>query len=342
VDKVLTGEASAEERETLEYLSASSPEVRKLIRSRAALFSDLRRIPAVEPPTDLKGGILEAVRREAAQAESSGDLAAPEAAGEAGATGSRVPIHSTPRSTHAANRKWVLGGAVVLAAIVAVIALRNPGPKTNTQGTIGAARPSHPELASGARVSLDSPLLASFIESETFRRLAASPAFREAAKSDAFNRMLANDALREASAKHDLARVFGNAHVTALLASDVFARGMTDARVREALLRSDLAHRIDKAHLAELLKSEVFQDAAQRAEFVKIVDAHLAAALEVDGFRAVMDGLTLDTFAAVREVASSPAADLFRDGAFREAAARAEFSQVAAAGFVEALARVPR
>ena len=222
------------------------------------------------------------------------------------------------------------------AAIIAVIALRNPGSRPNAQGTIGAAR-----QVTGADVSLDDPQLASFIRSDIFRKLAANPAFREAAKSDAFNRVVASDALREASARHDLASVFENTHVKALLESDAFAKAMTDARVRETLLKADLAHLIENARHTELLTSDAFKDAALRAEFVKVANAHLVEALRVDGFRSVMEALNIDTFAAVREVASSATVSLFRDGAFREAAARTEFSKVADAGLIEALARVP-
>jgi hypothetical protein len=349
VDRVLAGEASAEERESLERMSASDPKIREVVESRARLFSDLRRLRVAEPPPEIRGIILETVKRETAQAGSEPELA------EHGRARAAVPrerakfpsghwarlTHPEQWRSHMANKKWILGAGVILVAVVAAIALRNPGPKSNTQGTIGAANRYHSEQVTGADVSLDNPQIASFIQSDTFRKLAASPAFREAAKSDAFNRVVASDALREASAKHDLSSVLENAHVVELLKSDAFAKGMTDAQVRESLLKTDLAHLIESGRLTEVLKSDAFKDAALRTEFVKVASAHLVEALRVDGFRSVMEGLNIDTFAAVREVASSAMVDLFRDGAFREAAARTEFSRVADAGLVEALAKVP-
>lgn len=309
-----------------------------------------------------------------------------------------------------ANKKWILGGAVALAAIVAIIALRNPGPNTNAQGTIGAANRYHSEQVTAQDVSLDDPALATFIQSDAFRKLAASDAFREAAKSDAFNRIVGNDGLRDAAHRFDLARVLENAHVVELLKSDAFAKGMTDALVHESLREADLAYLSEGNRLAELLKMDAFRDEAMRTELVKVAaeasrleavriedfsritdnyatlkdaeairalegnrvfaDAlqhgflelfrtpesakfateglrtltesrHLTEALRVEGFKSVMDALNIDTYAAVKEVASSAMVELFRDGAFREAAARTELSRVADAGFVEALARIP-
>jgi hypothetical protein len=415
VDAVLAGEASAGERKTLEELSAADPTVQTTIESRAALFDTLRRLRVAAPPSDLRGMILEAVGREAAQgARRSAVDTMPASRSDTPRTLSE-PLarlfHPKRWRSHMANKQWILGGAVVLAAIVAVVALRNPGPKTNAQGTIGAANRYHSEQVAAKDVSLDDPTIASFIQSDTFRKLAASDAFREAAKTDAFSRIVGDDGLREAAYKHDLARVLENAHVAELLKSDAFAKGMTDALVHESLVKSDLAYLLEGSRLTELLKSEAFRDAGMRTEFVKVasealktdavkiadfsrvvdgnatlrdadamrtlegqkafVDAlqhgflelfrtpesanftieglrslaesrSLLEALRVEGFRDVMEGLNIDTFAAVREAAASATmVDLFRDGAFREAAARTELSRVADAGFKEALARIP-
>lgn len=402
MDAVLAGEASTEERQTLERLSAADPGIQKTIESRAALFSALRQVRVVDPPPGLRSEILEAVRQ--ASAANAKELA------ESPSGHWARMFHPKRWRSQMAYKQWILGGAVVLAAVVAFVALRNPGPKTNAQGTIGAANRYNSEQVGSGDVSLDKPEIAAFIQSDTFRKLAASPSFREAAKSDAFNRVVSNDALREASAKHDLARVFENAHVVELLKSDAFAKGMTDALVHESLLKADLGYLMESAHLADLLKMDALKDAALRTDFIKVANeaarlesvkiadfsrladnyatlkdsdairalegnkyfidalqhgfldlfrtpesakfateglrsltesAHLAEALKVDGFRSVMEGLNVDTFGAVREVASSATVDLFRDAAFREAAARTEFSQIADAGFVDALARIP-
>lgn len=417
VDAVLAGEASPGEREALERLSASDPTIQHTIEARAALFTTLRGLRRVDPPPDLRGMVLEAVSLEAARGTGAGGHQESDEAGFDPQERTPHPsgllarvFHPKRGRSHMANKKWILGGAVALAAIVAVIALRNPGANNNAQGTIGAANRYHSEQVTAADVTLDDPALASFIQSDTFRKLAASDAFREAAKSDAFNRVVSDDALREASHRFDLARVLENAHVAELLKSDVFAKAMTDALVHESLREADLARLIEGNRLAELLRMEAFRDEAMRAELVKaaaeasrldavriedfsrITDnyatlknaeairalegnkyfidalrhgylelfrtpesakfaveglrrltesAHLAEALKVEGFKSVMDALNIDTFAAVKEVASSAMVDLFREGAYREAAARTELSKVADAGFVEALARIP-
>lgn len=221
------------------------------------------------------------------------------------------------------NKKWILGGAAAVAVVVAFIALRNPNQGTNAQGTIGAANRYQSEQVSAKDVALDNPQVASFLQSDTFRKLAASPSFREAAKSDAFGRVVANDNLRDASAKYDLAKIFESAHVTDLLQSDVFAKAMTDARISEGLNQADLAKMIDGAHLADLLKMDALRDLARQADFIKLAnDAARADARSMvdlakiaDGYKGIKDS---DAYRALEgnryfaEAVKSGFMDLFR------------------------------
>ena len=330
MDAVLAGEASLAEREELDRLCAADPDVREMKEARAALFASLRRIRPVEPPADLRESILEAVRLEAVRA-SPGAEAAEEVSRDrkSGSAADASPglwarmFHTNRRRSQMSNKKWILGGAVAIAVVVAFVALRNPNPGNNAQGTIGAANRYQSQQVSGADVSLDNNKIASFLQSDAFRKLAASPSFREAAKSDAFGRFVANDGLRDASAKYDLAKVFESAHVLDLLKSDVFAKGMTDALIADGLHKADLAKMIEGAHLADLLKMDALRDLARKDDFIKLasdaarMDARSIVDLNriADGYKGLKDS---DSFRALEgnkyfaDALQSGFMDLFR------------------------------
>jgi len=197
------------------------------------------------------------------------------------------------------NKKWILGTAVVLAAVIAFVALRNPSRQSNAQGTIGAANRYQSQQVSGSDVSLDNPQVASFLQSDTFRKLAASPSFREAAKNTDFSRVIASDQLREASARYDLAKVLDNAYVADLLKSDVFMKAMTDARISEGLRKADLARLLDSAHLTDLLKMDQVRQLALKSEFIRLAND----AARVDA-RSVMDLAKLDSYRSLKDDAA--------------------------------------
>ena len=329
MDAVLAGEASPEEQAALDRMVAADPAVRAMMESRGRLFSALRRVRAAEPPADLRDSILDAVRKAAvttAQRAGRTTRAEEEANGEE----FDVPeglwarlFNPNRRRSQMSNKKWILGAAAGVAVVVAFLAMRNPNQGTNAQGTIGAANRYQSEQISGKDVALDNQQVANFIQSDTFRKLAANPAFREAAKSDAFGRVVASDALRDASAKYDLAKVLDNAHVADLLRTDVFAKAMTDARIAEGVRKADLARMIEGAHLADLLKLDALRDAAAKADFIKLandaarVDARSMTDLAkiADGYKGLKDSdawRTLEGNKYFADAVNAGLMDLFR------------------------------
>ena len=303
MDAVLAGEASPGDREELDRLAAADPVIREIIESRATLFDTLRRVRAAEPPADLRESILKAVRREASSegaAEARKVFRGPQAARSEGddftaGLWARL-FNPNRRRSQMPNKKWILGGAAVLAVAVAFIALRAQNPGTNAQGTIGAASRYQSEQMSGKDVSLDNTQVAAFLQSDAFRKLSKEPSFREAAKSDIFARVVANDNLRDASAKYDFARIFENAHVADLLRSDVFAKAMTDARIAEGVRKADLARMVEGAYLADLLKLDALRVLARNADFIKL--ANDAARTDA---RSIVDfGRLADSYATLK------------------------------------------
>ena len=129
-----------------------------------------------------------------------------------------------------ANKKWFVAGAVVIAAVIAFVALRSPRLASNgTEGAIGAANRYQSEQMTGKDVALDNPETAAFIQSDTFRKIAADPSLREAFRSADLNRVIAADGMRNkanalaAFVGSDNARIFlGNEKIRAALDAGVF------------------------------------------------------------------------------------------------------------------------
>lgn len=166
------------------------------------------------------------------------------------------------------NKKWIITGSVVVAAVIGYVAMQ--GPKLGNEGTpgaIGAANVYKSEQIGSGDVSLDNAQVATFIQSDVFRKLATDESFREAARSESFNRFLDSDALREASAKVDVAAVLSDASFKELLKTEAFAKAIEDGSLREALAEIDLAKLTEGNRLAELLRSDALRELAMREDF---------------------------------------------------------------------------
>src|SRR6266581_1278816 len=155
------------------------------------------------------------------------------------------------------NKTWIITGAVVVAAAIGYVALRGPQvPRKGTEGAIGAAKRYQSQQISNQDVTLDSPQVASFIQSDTFRKLATDKAFREAAKNEALASFLRSDQLREASAKTDVGKVLESAAVQKLLRDEVFSKQVESGLLTEAVSKApELFASKDAARLEQLLST---------------------------------------------------------------------------------------
>jgi len=203
-----------------------------------------------------------------------------------------------------ANKTWIISGAVAVAAVVAFVALRGPNPGSEgTPGAIGTANRYQSEQMGSGDVTLDDAQVATFIQSDVFRKLATDEAFREAARAESFNHFLANAALREASAKYDMARLMSDASFRDLLRTEAFARALDQAKLGEAIRYTDLAKLTEAGRLTDLLRSEPLRELAMREDFQRFADA--AARAQVTSVEALgrVEGIDamrkLDSFRAL-------------------------------------------
>lgn len=267
-----------------------------------------------------------------------------------------------------ANKTWIISGAVAVAAVVAFVALRGPNPGgEGTPGAIGTANRYQSEQMGSGDVTLDDAQIASFIQSDVFRKLATDEAFREAARMESFNRFLAIDGLREASAKYDMARLLGDANFRDLMKTEAFARALDMGRLAELARYSDLAKLTEAGRLTELLKSEPLRELAMREDFQRFADAaaraqvasydDLARVEGIDAMRKLDSFRALEANARFQEAMKSGFLSMFRttdlakfsiEGfrdladmkAFTEAARLDGFAKIASAMRVEDLAAV--
>ncbi len=174
------------------------------------------------------------------------------------------------------NKKWIITGAVIVAAAVGYVALRSPGTsKKGTEGAIGVANRYQSQQIGNQDVTLDSPQVASFIQSDTFRKLASDAKFREAARQEAFSKVVASDNLRELSAKVDLGKVLDQAVVKDLLRSDQFRDAAKSGLLSEAVRKSpDLFTATEGSRISELLKSPGLADLAKNEDFLRLADQY--------------------------------------------------------------------
>lgn len=137
------------------------------------------------------------------------------------------------------NKKWLLTGAVIIAAAIALVYLRGPRVTNHgTEGAIGAANRYQSQQMTAQDVTLDNPEMAAFIQTDTFRKIAADPALREAFRSEALSVVIGSEGLR---GKTDaLAAFIADEATRKLFASDK-ARSALDAGVFRSVDVRELA-----------------------------------------------------------------------------------------------------
>ncbi len=207
------------------------------------------------------------------------------------------------------NKTWIITGAVVVAAAIGYVALRGPAvPRKGTEGAIGAAKRYQSQQISNQDVTLDSPQVASFIQSDAFRKLATDKAFREAAKNEGLASFLRSDQFRQVSAEYDVGKVLENAAVQALLRDEEFRKNNVESGLLAEALRMapELFASTDAARFAALLSSRDVDALVRRTEFQQLAEAWIQKIAVQDAARS-----PVKTDAAMRLEAFNQLADQY-------------------------------
>jgi hypothetical protein len=205
------------------------------------------------------------------------------------------------------NRKTiVMIAGVIVAAGVGFLAWRGAVPsRDGTEGAIGAAKRYQSQQIGDQDVTLDDAQVATFIQSDSFRKLATDPKFREAARSESFGRVVENNSIREVSARVDLGEVLQHAAIQDLLKSPEFAKAVESGHMKELALKSpDLFTVTESAHLKNMLNAKGVSELARNAEFLNLAAEYIRrieaaqgsmdAAHGTDAARTVDEARTMD------------------------------------------------
>jgi hypothetical protein len=149
-------------------------------------------------------------------------------------------------------------------------------PKTGTEGAIGAANRYRSAQIADQDVALDDARIATFIQSDSFRKLASDSKFREAARSETFNKFVASENVRSVSAQVDLGRVLGQPAVQELFRNEQFGRAVQTDAFHELMLEApELLTVTESARIAELLATRGLSDLAKTADFQRFAEAYV-------------------------------------------------------------------
>src|SRR6187401_3078302 len=91
---------------------------------------------------------------------------------------------------------FMIGGIVAAAAVVVFLQNYPPKPQ-DAAGTVGAAQRYHETQITGSDVTVSPDAVATWIQSDTFDRIAKDPAARALFASEAFQQAIQNDAIRQ-------------------------------------------------------------------------------------------------------------------------------------------------
>ncbi len=148
------------------------------------------------------------------------------------------------------KKQFLIVGAIAVAAVLGFYALKGTRvPPDGTQGAIGAAQKYQSEQIANSDVSLDSPEVAAFLQTDTFRRIATNAEFRKAVTSEAFRNAISNEAFAAVVSDANHAQIVSdNAH---LFASEELTAVASD--------------------LGRIAKSPGYAEAMKSAEFKRLV-----------------------------------------------------------------------
>jgi len=165
------------------------------------------------------------------------------------------------------NRIAVIVGVIIVVAVVGFLALRGHyPPKSGTEGTIGAAQRYTAQQISGQDVTLESPEVQAFLQSDTFHKLATNAEFRQCVTDQAFGKALENKTFVAMLRNADAAAVVKAEAIRSAISDGAFA-GKTPDQLA-VIFGADMVRMLDNKSFVDALKTE-----ALKTEALKTPDA---------------------------------------------------------------------
>lgn len=171
------------------------------------------------------------------------------------------------------KRNVVILGTLLVAAVVGVLYWKGIyPPRTGVEGTIGAANRYQSQQITDSDVVLKDQAVQTFIQSDTFRKLAANPEFQKTAENAVFEAMMASESWRrwvndlsaseakkaDAFSAEALATIFGSKEMLTLIEANQFEAFIAEALQAEAHSIKDLNKIMEEKNYRELKASEAW------------------------------------------------------------------------------------
>ncbi len=222
------------------------------------------------------------------------------------------PTLMTKGRTMAKKVLWTVAAAAAVALVVMRV-LGYPPVQEGTEATIGAAQRYQAPQISSADVKLEDAQLQAFLQSDTFRQLAADKVAQEALKNKDFQRALADSSVRAALAAPDIIAALGVK--VAAAAGNPQALQAAQARLAAANVQLEAAQVKLNALLVSsealrvaLAAPQVAQALASSALAPALVQPGVALALSYEATANALSAASanLDAAAAAKATAGAP------------------------------------
>lgn len=159
------------------------------------------------------------------------------------------------------KRITVIGGVLVAAVVVFLVARGYLPPGGNTAGTIGAAKRYSSQQIGDQDVTLKDPEVQAFLQSDTFHKLATDANFRNLVSDQAFLDALRDQAFTDAL-RNDAARAAITSEAARTLITEGLIQKLSEDGAKE-VLSAEAARLMDIEGFRTLAAREAFKDAAR-------------------------------------------------------------------------------
>jgi hypothetical protein len=254
------------------------------------------------------------------------------------------------------KRNVVILGTLLVAAVIGIVYWKGIyPPRTGVEGTIGAANRYQSQQIAESDVVLKDQAVQAFIQSDTFRKLAANPEFAKTAESASFQELAKSEAFRKTAEMSSFQEAMKSRDFLSVVESGHLAEALKNADLRAVMEMKNFEAFMAEAAKAEAKTAEALNKIAESARYEAIRNSE--GWKNVEANKAIMEMLTTvemqlaksEAFqsvvseAAFAEMAKSEAfQSIVAEPAFQEAMKSEAFAQIAEANAItEALKSIP-
>lgn len=224
------------------------------------------------------------------------------------------------------KRNVVILGTLLVAAVVGVLYWRGIyPPRTGVEGTIGAANRYQSQQIAESDVVLKDQAVQAFIQSDTFRKLAANPEFAKTAESASFQELAKSEAFRKTAESASFQEAMKSRDFLSVVESGHLAEALKNADLRAIMEMKNFEAFMAEAAKAEAKTAEALNKIAESARYEAIRNSE--GWKNVEANKSIMDMLT--TVEMQRTLSEAAVVELAKSEAFQSVVSEAAFAEMA-------------